>query len=118
VLGPANELVHVKWMGRALAASHLFIQAQVSADALRDEPEAMLHLAAKIRRLDPGRELTSPPDTVVLAGAGRPWSVDSLFTLSQIALLRLDRTLRNRRTILEFADIPFVPKRKGRRQAA
>jgi uncharacterized protein (TIGR04141 family) len=118
ILGPGNELVHVKWLGRATAASHLFIQAQVSADALRDEPEAMLQLVGKIRNLDPERVLAAPPDTVVLAAAGRSWNVDSLFTLSQIALLRLDRTLRGQRMTLKFADIPFVPKRKSRDQAA
>ncbi|TCO53651.1 TIGR04141 family sporadically distributed protein [Actinocrispum wychmicini] len=118
VLGPDNELVHVKWLGRAQAASHLFIQAQVSADALRDEPEAMLQLVGKIRDLDPERVLAAPPDTVVLAAAGRAWRVDSLFTLSQIALLRLDRTLRGQRMTLKFADVPYVPKRKSRERAA
>ncbi len=118
VLGPDDELVHVKWLGRAQAASHLFIQAQVSADALRDEPEAMLQLVGKIRAADPDRTLTDVPDTVVLAGAGRPWNVANLFTLSQIALLRLDRTLRGQRMTLKFADIPFVPKRKPIRRAA
>ncbi|GAB3885331.1 TIGR04141 family sporadically distributed protein [Kibdelosporangium lantanae] len=118
VLGPDNELVHVKWLGRAQAASHLFIQAQVSADALRGEPEAMSQLTRKIRDIDPERVLAEPPDTVVLAAAGRSWRVDSLFTLSQIALLRLDRTLRSQRMTLAFADIPYVPKRKQNRRAA
>lgn len=118
ILGPGNELVHVKWLGRAHAASHLFIQAQVSADAIRDEPEAMAELDAKVRALDPERALPSAPDTVVLAAAGRSWSVDTLFTLSQIALLRLDRSLHGRRMKLQFADIPYVPKRKAGRRAA
>ncbi|GAB3148036.1 TIGR04141 family sporadically distributed protein [Amycolatopsis stemonae] len=112
LLGPAGELIHVKWLGRATAASHLCTQALVSADALAYEPEALAQLAAKA----PGRAITRVPRTVVLAAAGRSWNVDELFTLSQVALLRLDRSVRALQATLRFADIPYEPKSRRRAQ--
>jgi uncharacterized protein (TIGR04141 family) len=114
VVGPGNELVHIKWLGRATAASHLYTQATVSAEALRDEPEALQQLDGKIRALDPARTQTDP-SSVVLAIAGRGWTVDRLFTLSQVALLRLDRVMRHLRTDLTFAEIPFTSKAEAKR---
>ncbi|GAA4527957.1 TIGR04141 family sporadically distributed protein [Amycolatopsis samaneae] len=118
LLGPGGELIHVKWLGRATAASHLYTQALVSAEALRDEPDALAQLAAKAAALDPARVVTDPPGTVVLAAAGRSWHVDELFTLSQVALLRLDRAVRALRAELRFADIPYAPKSRTRAKAA
>lgn len=109
LVGPGDELIHVKWLGRATAASHLYTQALVSADALGYEPEALEQLASKT-----GRAFTRPPRTVVLAGAGRSWNVDELFTLSQVALLRLDRAVRALQAELRFADVPFQPKTRQR----
>ncbi|CAM00210.1 uncharacterized protein (TIGR04141 family) [Saccharopolyspora erythraea NRRL 2338] len=117
VVGPNDELVHIKWLGAATAASHLYTQAAVSAEALRDEPDAARQLNEKIQELSPGRP-EAQPSKVVLAIAGRSWDPQQLFTLSQVSLLRLDRTLRSYNTTLEFANIPHVrrPARKrGRR---
>lgn len=116
LLGPDNELIHVKWLGGAPAASHLFTQALVSAQALRDEPEALEQLVGKVMAIDPRRVITQVPNVVVLASAGRKWSVEQLFTLSQLSLLRLDRTLRHLRTQLAFADIPYMPKSQAKRE--
>lgn len=118
VLGANNELVHVKWLGRATAASHLFTQAQVSAESLRAEPDALRELNSRIASVAPNRVMPAGPTTVVLAAAGRRWDVDQLFSLSQLSLLRLERLLRYLGLRLEFADIPFVPKSKPRRSAA
>lgn len=113
VLGPNNELVQVKWLGGAPAASHLITQANVAADAIRYEPAALTELNDKVRALDAGRGQIDP-DTMVLAIAGRPWQVDKLFTLSQVSLLRLAYNIRGARMNLKFADIPFVPKKRSR----
>ncbi|QUQ62651.1 TIGR04141 family sporadically distributed protein [Kutzneria sp. CA-103260] len=118
LVGPDGQLIHVKWLGQATAASHLFVQAQVSADALREEPEALRQLDDKVRAIAPMRGFAEVPDKVVLAIAGRPWSVDRLFTLSQLALLRLDRTLHSQRIALQFAEVPFVTKPARRRNVA
>lgn len=116
LVGPNDELIHIKWLGGAPAASHLFTQALVSAEALRDEREALEQLSDKVTAIDPGRLITQAPDVVVLACAGRKWSAEQLFTLSQVSLLRLDRTLRQLRTRLVFADIPYTPKAQARRE--
>ena len=113
LLGPDDELVHVKWLARATAASHLFTQARVSAWAQRLEPEALRQLDAKVRELDADRRVVERPRVVVLAIAGRRWDVDQLFTLSMVDLLRLNEDLHHHGVELRFADIPFVPKRKG-----
>ena len=110
-LGPRGELIFIKWLGRATALSHLCTQAAVSADALREEPEAMIQLAGKVKAIDPQRTI-SEPSCVVLAAAGREWTVDQIFTLSQIGLLRLHRTLRRLQIRLAFANIPYVPKKR------
>ncbi|WP_053731560.1 TIGR04141 family sporadically distributed protein [Nocardia sp. NRRL S-836] len=114
IIGPADEIVHVKWLGRATAASHLYTQAQVSAWAQRFEPQAMEQLQDKVRAIDSGRAITDRPKVVVLAVGGREWDVDQLFTLSQVSLLRLSQELRNLGLELQFADIPFIAKRKGK----
>lgn len=110
LLGPSDELIHVKWLSRATAASHLFAQALASTEALAHEPAALTQLAAKATARDPHRTVARAPDTVVLAVAGRSWRVDELFTLSQVGLLRLDQAARALRATLRFADIPFEPK--------
>ncbi|WP_329045882.1 TIGR04141 family sporadically distributed protein [Amycolatopsis sp. NBC_01488] len=107
LLGPGDELIHVKWLSRATAASHLCTQALVSAEALAHEPEALAQLAAKAA---PDRVIDRIPRTVVLAAAGRSWNIDELFTLSQVSLLRLDRSVRALQATLRFADVPYVPK--------
>ncbi|MFE5564800.1 TIGR04141 family sporadically distributed protein [Amycolatopsis japonica] len=117
VLGPADELIHVKWLLRATAASHLCVQAGSAAWSLRMEPEALEQLRAKVRLAEPGRELKAP-SALVLAIAGRPWTVEKLFTLSQIGLLRLQGEARFLGTKLQFAEIPYVDKETAKRMRA
>ncbi|MFD4248320.1 TIGR04141 family sporadically distributed protein [Amycolatopsis thermoflava] len=113
IVGPGDELVHVKWLGRATAASHLFTQALAAAESLREEPEALQQLGQKVLARDRNRTIATP-STFVLAIADRPWSVDHLFTMSQISLIRLDRVMRQLRMRLEFAEIPFVSKKEAK----
>ncbi|CAM3748597.1 hypothetical protein KIPE111705_23025 [Kibdelosporangium persicum] len=70
----------------------------------------MAQLVSKVRAIDPHRLIPDVPDTVVLAAAGRVWNTRPLFTLSQIALLRLDRTLRRQRMTLKFATFLSFPR--------
>ncbi|HEY3563270.1 MAG TPA: TIGR04141 family sporadically distributed protein [Amycolatopsis sp.] len=113
LLGPGDQLIHVKWLFQATAASHLFVQAGSASWSLRAEPEALEQLRAKVRAADPERELKAP-SSVVLAVAGRPWTVEKLFTLSQIGLLRLNAEARFLDTKLEFAEIPFLDKKTAK----
>ncbi|MEU4802612.1 TIGR04141 family sporadically distributed protein [Actinosynnema sp. NPDC023587] len=114
VIGPKNEVVHVKWPARATAASHLVTQARVSAWAQRLEPAALEQLDAKVRLIDSRRRVAERPRVVVLAIAGRQWEVKQLFTLSMVDLLRLNEDLHHHGVELQFADIPFVAKKSGR----
>ncbi|WP_177215515.1 TIGR04141 family sporadically distributed protein [Actinokineospora terrae] len=115
LIGLGDELVHVKWPSRATEMGHLFTQARASAWAQRLEPEALVQLRDKVWALDSTRTITTRPRTVVLAIGGRRWDVNTLFTLSQVGLLRLVQDLSYLGVTLEFANIPFVakPKRKG-----
>jgi uncharacterized protein (TIGR04141 family) len=117
IVGPGNEQVHVKWLGRATAASHLFVQAEISAWSQFEEPEALKQLYDKVHHLDNTRTITERPRTFVLAAGGREWTVDRLFTLSQIGLLRLNLSLHAMGVTLQFADIPHVPKKKAAKKA-
>nr|WP_225954658.1 TIGR04141 family sporadically distributed protein [Kibdelosporangium phytohabitans] len=112
VVGPQDEQVHIKWLASATALSHLITQARVSAWSQRLKPEARRQLDDKVRALDSGRRITERPKTFVLAAAGRKWHVDELFTLSMIGLLKLRNDLLCLGVDLQFADIPFTPKRK------
>ncbi|XVS68140.1 TIGR04141 family sporadically distributed protein [Actinosynnema sp. CA-299493] len=98
-------------------ASHLFVQAQVSAWPQRHEPEALVQLDTKVNQVDTGRRINARPRVVVLAIAGRKWNVKQLFTLSMVDLLRLNEDLHHLGVTLQFADIPFVQKFKGRGSA-
>ena len=53
MIGPGDEIVHIKWLARATAASHLYTQAHVSAWSQRFKPEAMQQLRDKVRATAP-----------------------------------------------------------------
>lgn len=115
LLGPANELIHVKWLSGAPAFSHLISQAEASMSALQNESEATRWLDEQLaERTHGGRRITQVPDTIILAAAGRRWNSDDLFAMSQISLLRFFHGLP-RNVELKFVDIPFNPKRSKRR---
>ncbi|MEV8440798.1 TIGR04141 family sporadically distributed protein [Actinosynnema sp. NPDC051121] len=118
VIGPNNEIIHIKWLAKATAASHLFTQAQVSAWSQRYEAEALVQLDAKVHLLDTTRRITTRPRVVVLAIAGRQWDVKQLFTLSMVSLLHLNEDLHHLGITLQFADIPYVAKSKRRSKPA
>ncbi|MBM7772632.1 uncharacterized protein (TIGR04141 family) [Actinokineospora baliensis] len=110
LLGPDNELIHVKWPSGAAAMGHLFTQTRASAWSLRSEPEALGQLDTKVRMADNARTITTRPRTVVLAIGGRQWGVQTLFTLTQVGLIRLSQELSYLGMTLQFANIPFVAK--------
>ncbi|HKN97238.1 MAG TPA: TIGR04141 family sporadically distributed protein [Pseudonocardiaceae bacterium] len=114
LLGPANELVHVKWLSGAPAFSHLISQAEASITALQNEPGALAWLRTEVERRTGGvRTIRAVPDTIVLAAGGRRWTSDTLFAMSQISLLTFYHSLP-RNVGLRFADIPYEPKQRRR----
>lgn len=101
LLGPGNELIHVKRADRSTSLSHLFSQGIISADALCGNEEAREKFAAKVSALDPNRGISESwtPKTVIYAirhSAGRTITADSLFTFSRVSLLRATSHLKQR----------------------
>ncbi|MGW5580224.1 DUF6119 family protein [Micromonospora chokoriensis] len=111
LLGPGDELIHVKRAKGSSALSHLFAQGEVSVDALRYEADARTALAEMVRR-QPSARVIDPgfrPRKVIYAialGSGKPLTVDSLFTFAQVALYRAMKSLRNEGVEVEVVGIP------------
>jgi uncharacterized protein (TIGR04141 family) len=93
LLGPNDELIHVKRLDDSVAASHLFNQALISFEALQSQQDAREALRERIEQNSGGRRTIDASDfrprRIVLAFAGREASVASLFTFSQVSLYRL-----------------------------
>ncbi|MET7709889.1 DUF6119 family protein [Micromonospora sp. NPDC005413] len=111
LLGPDNELIHVKRAKGSAALSHLFAQGAVSVDALRYEADARNALVEMVKRQPSGRvvDLNFQPRKVIYAialGSGKPLTVDSLFTFAQVALYRAMKSLRNEGIEVEVVGIP------------
>lgn len=99
LLGPNDELIHVKRAGSSGPLSHLFNQGLVSADALLYEPDTRDGFLERVWSLDPDRELADDfrPRKVVYAVAlasGKAVDTTTLFTFAQSALYRAMRSLR------------------------
>ncbi|MEU8425095.1 DUF6119 family protein [Micromonospora sp. NPDC048835] len=111
LLGPGDELIHVKRAKGSSALSHLFAQGEVSVDALRYEADARSALVEMVERQPSARvvDLDFRPRKVIYAialGSGKPLTVDSLFTFSQVALYRAMKSLRNEGVEVEVIGIP------------
>ncbi|MGI5523181.1 DUF6119 family protein [Micromonospora sp. CA-259024] len=111
LLGPGNELIHIKRSVRSSPLSHLFLQGEVSVDALRHEPDARERLVELVHARHPSHliDATFKPSKVVYGialGSGKPLTVDTLFTFSQVALYRAVRRLRSEDIDVEVVAIP------------
>jgi uncharacterized protein (TIGR04141 family) len=101
LLGPGNELIHVKRAKGSSPLSHLFSQGLVSAQALATSPQARERFAAKVRALPKGRNLPADfqPKKVVFAillKNGADLTPDTLFPFSQVTLATTARELESR----------------------
>lgn len=109
LLGPGNELVHVKRLGDSVSASHLFNQAQVSVEALYRQTDALERFQERVREQSGGtREIPIGfrPHKVVLAFGGRQATLDALFTFSQVTLQRCAQRLGDFDVELLVTEIP------------
>jgi uncharacterized protein (TIGR04141 family) len=114
LLGPNDELIHVKRAAKSAPLSHLFTQGEVSVDALLHEPDAREKLAARVRADHPDHHIdeTFRPRKVIYAialASGKQLSPKTLFTFSQVALYRATRRLRGANIEVEIISIPVVP---------
>ncbi|MBB4934371.1 uncharacterized protein (TIGR04141 family) [Lipingzhangella halophila] len=100
LLGPNNELIHVKRAASTAPLSHLFQQGRIAIEALLFDREAREKFVARTRAVDPDRELPDDwlPTTVVFAISlpnHENVSSRSLFTFAQVSLLQTFTALRN-----------------------
>jgi hypothetical protein len=109
---PGGTLLHVKDVDRPSPASHLLAQALVSADALLNDEEARAQFLERVQ-LQSGTTVDVPDriSTVVLGVArkGNPLTSDSLFTFTQVTMVRLVDLLHGR-----GVDVFIQPIRRGR----
>lgn len=101
LLGPGNELIHVKRARGSSPLSHLFSQALVSAQALATSPDARRIFTAKVRAHPKGRDLPTDfqPKKVIFAillKNGEKLTPDTLFPFSQVTLASTARELESR----------------------
>jgi uncharacterized protein (TIGR04141 family) len=92
VLLPHGRLLHVKDAEKSSLASHLLAQALVSTDALLQDEEVRLKFVQRV--VENGGAAADVPArgaSVVLGMArkGKPFTSDSLFTFTQVTMVRL-----------------------------
>jgi uncharacterized protein (TIGR04141 family) len=114
LLGPDDELVHVKRAKGSAPLSHLFSQGLVSAQTLLYGPHQVREqFAAEVGRLGKGRTLPGgsgyKPKKVVFAilmENGAELSIDTLYPFSQVTLAHVARVLGTYGIDVEVIGIP------------
>jgi uncharacterized protein (TIGR04141 family) len=111
LLGPNNELIHVKRASGSAPLSHLFFQGLISAETLTASAVAREQFAAAVADLPRGRVLPEDfrPRKVVYAillENGKQLSADTLFPFSQASLAHAARTLGMYDIDVEVIGIP------------
>jgi uncharacterized protein (TIGR04141 family) len=114
LLGPGNELIHVKRAKGSAPLSHLFSQGLISAQSLLSGPPSVRErFIATVAALPRGRTLPADfkPEKVVYAilmENGKQLTPDTLFPFSQATLAHAARILGNYGIDVEVAAIPAV----------
>lgn len=111
VLGPRNELIHVKQASSASTLSHIFIQVRAAVESLAKEPEAQKWLIARAKEADPSRDMADFRPTHVVLGVRLSHSeitVDNLYPLAKVELHRTIKNLRARNVKVEVVGIPHA----------
>ncbi len=111
LLGPGNELIHVKRAKSSAPLSHLFAQGVTAADALLHEADAREKFVQRVREQDPDWPIdeTFRPRKVVYAimlKSGEAITMKSLFTFAQVTLYRAVTTLQRLNIEVEVVGIP------------
>jgi uncharacterized protein (TIGR04141 family) len=112
LLGPGNELIHVKRAEGSAPLSHLFSQGLISAQSLVAGPPLLLQrFVGTVAGLAHGRSLPADfkPEKVVYAilmGNGKQFTADTLFPFSQATLAHAARILGTYGIDVEVVGIP------------
>ncbi|MET8206210.1 TIGR04141 family sporadically distributed protein [Streptomyces sp. NPDC005373] len=114
LLSPDNVLVMVKRAKGSDALSHLFGQALVAVQTLRNSPEGRERFAEKVAAARQGRGLPKDfrPSKVVFAillKDGADLTADTLFPFSQVTLVQTVRTLETWGVQVEVVGIKSTP---------
>ncbi|MFE3198505.1 TIGR04141 family sporadically distributed protein [Embleya sp. NPDC059237] len=124
LLSPDNTLIMVKRAKGSDALSHLFSQALVAVQTLRNSPEGRERFASKVAAARRGRDLPEDfrPSRVVFAillKDGTELTPDTLFPFSQVTLVQSARTLAEWGIQVEVVGIAAIqpfPSRAGIRR--
>jgi uncharacterized protein (TIGR04141 family) len=108
LLGPNNELIHVKHASGSAPLSHLFAQGQVAAETLNNSPEARRTFSNLVRAHGWGRTVPedfTPKKVVyaILLKQGEDLTLDTLFPFSQVTLRRAAVSLEGK------AEVEVIP---------
>lgn len=100
LLSRDGTIVHVKHAHGSAPLSHLFTQALLAVQTLRNSPEARHAFVDQVERLDQRWQLpaTFEPKRLVFAillKQGEPLGPDTLFPFAQVALVQIERTLKS-----------------------
>ncbi len=126
LLSPDNVLVMVKRAKGSDALSHLFSQALVAVQTLRNSPEARERFAEKVAAVRKGRGL---PENyrhtkvvfAILLKDGTELTANTLFPFSQVTLVQTARTLETwgvRVEVIGITSAPAVSTSAGHRRLA
>jgi uncharacterized protein (TIGR04141 family) len=110
LLGPDDELIHVKRASGSSPLSHLFAQGLVSAQSLLFSPDARKQFAAKVEAFGKGRRLGpdfAPKKVVfaILLKKGQDLTLGTLFPFSQVTLANTARILHAHQIEVELIGI-------------
>ncbi|MFE7033519.1 DUF6119 family protein [Streptomyces sp. NPDC057621] len=111
IIGPGNELIHVKRASSSAPLSHLFAQGWTSIDALRSDRQARDKLRERIMQRSsthPYDPKAKPKKLIYGIAIKRDATVSrsNLFTFSQVALMRAINALENADVDVEVVPIP------------
>jgi uncharacterized protein (TIGR04141 family) len=110
LLGPNDELIHVKRAKGSAPLSHLFSQGLVSVETLLHGPnQVRRQFAAEVKMLGNGRSVPTEFKKVVFAilmENGTELSVDTLYPFSQVTLAHVARVLGTYGIEVEVIAIP------------
>ncbi|WP_164181065.1 DUF6119 family protein [Streptomyces sp. 604F] len=111
IIGPNSELIHIKRASSSGPLSHLFMQGWVSMEALRSDREAREKLLKRIRERSATHQYNpdfKPRKLIYGIAIKRDSTVSrkSLFTFSQVALMRAINALENADVDVEVIPIP------------
>jgi len=114
LLGPDDELVHVKHASGSATLSHLFAQGLVSAQSLLMSAEVRKEFVTKVATLGRGRTVAegfTPKKVVyaILLKDGHELTPETLFPFSQVTLAHAARILRSHQIDVEVMGISARP---------